>query len=309
MELIRHPSSPVLMPALASDWECYNVFNAGVLYDRGLFHMCYRAQGLDWVSRIGYAVSVDGIHWNRLQQPILTPADASDSRGVEDPRLVRLEGRYYMTYTAYGQRYLGEGEATHSGGGILPMVARSDNLINWEKLGPVVVGQDNKDHVLFPRRIGGRYALLQRPNRNIWIAYSDDLRHWAADDMHWILGPRSGDPCAWDSVSVGGNGVPIETDHGWLVFYHGYDEDRIYRQGLCLLDLEDPTRVIRRPHAPIFWPKELWELRGDVPNVVFSCANPVVAGTVYFYYGGADHVVGLATCSLDDALDFVLHAD
>ena len=78
---------------------------------------------------------------------------------------------------------------------------------------------------------------------------------------------------------------------------------------MCLLDLEDPSRVIRRPKAPIFWPEELWELRGDVPRVVFSNANPVVGGVVHVYYGGGDHVIGLATCRLDELLDYALNAD
>ncbi len=110
----------------------------------------------------------------------------------------------------------------------------------------------------------------------------------------------------WDCKSVGSNGVPIETEHGWLLINHAYDHDHIYRLGVVLLDLDDPTRVVRRPTEPIFWPEELWELRGDVPNVVFSCANPVVDGTVYVYYGGGDSVIGLATCRLDDLLTFAL---
>lgn len=309
MRLQRHPANPLLLPDADSDWECYNVFNPAVIEDQGLFHMWYRAQGLDWVSRIGYAVSEDGIHWNRLRRPVLEPADAADSRGVEDPRVVKLEGLYYMTYTAYGSEFLGEGEPTHAGGGVLPMVARSENLITWEKLGPIVIGEDNKDHVLFPRKIGGRYVTFHRPNRHIWLARSDDLDTWPRELMAHVLGPRPENPYSWDSLSVGANGVPIETDEGWLIFYHGYGEDRVYQHGLCLLDLDDPTRVIRRPQTPIFWPEEIWELRGDVPNVVFSCANPVVDGTVYVFYAGADHVIGLATCALDDALDFALHGE
>ena len=307
MKLQRYPVNPILLPDPTSDWECYNVFNAGVLYDNGLFHMFYRAQGLDWVSRIGYAVSADGVHWNRLREPVLNISDATDSRGVEDPRVVKIDGVYYMTYTAYGREYAGEGEPTGVGGFILPMVARSMNLITWEKLGPIVRGEDNKDHVLFPRKIGGRFAALHRRRPYVWLAYSDDLRAWDEADMAPIFGPRPEN--GWDNNSVGGNGVPIETEHGWLMFYHAYDENHIYRQGVCLLDLGDPTQVIRRPKAPIFWPEELWELRGDVPNVVFSCANPVVDGTVYFYYGGADHVIGLATAELDDVIDFVLNAE
>jgi len=307
MKLQRHPSNPILLPDPASDWECYNVFNPSVIYHNGLFHMHYRAQGLDWVSRIGYAVSEDGVHWNRLRRPVLEPVDGSDSRGVEDPRVVELDGVFYMTYTAYGREFHGPGEPTHLGGGILPMIARSTNLITWERLGPIVRGEDNKDHVLFPRKIGGRYAALHRRWPQVWLAYSDDLLTWCEEDMAAIYGPRGGDPAAWDHKSVGSNGVPIETEQGWLLINHGYNEDHVYKFGVCLVDLDDPTKVIRRPRRAIFWPEELWEVRGDVPNVVFSNANPVVEGTVYVYYGGGDHVIGLATCRLDELLHFARH--
>ena len=111
--------------------------------------------------------------------------------------------------------------------------------------------------------------------------------------MRPIYGPRGDDPDSWDSTSVGSNGVPIETEYGWLLIYHGYDDNHIYRFGVCLVGLDDPTKVIARPKAAIFEPEELWEIRGDVPGVVFSSANPVVNGTVYVYYGGGDHVIGL----------------
>ncbi|MDX1521154.1 MAG: glycosidase [Anaerolineae bacterium] len=305
MKLQRHFANPILLPDPASDWETYNVFNPSVIVHNGLFHMHYRAQGLDWVSRIGYAVSADGIRWNRLRRPVLAPLDGSDSCGVEDPRVTELDGVFYMCYTAYGRTFQGDSEPTHAGGGILPMIARSDNLITWERLGPIVRGEDNKDHVLFPRRINGRYAALHRRRPHIWLAYSDDLRTWRERDMFPIFGPRADN--GWDSLSVGGNGVPIETESGWLLIYHAYDHDHVYRFGACLLDLAEPNRVLRRPLAFIFEPEELWELRGDVPNVVFSCANPVVEDNVYVYYGGGDHVIGLATCSLADLLAFTLH--
>jgi predicted GH43/DUF377 family glycosyl hydrolase len=306
MRLERHPASPILLPNPASDWECYNVFNPAVIHHNGLFHMHYRAQGLDWISRIGYAVSEDGVHWNRLRQPVLQPHDTSDSRGVEDPRVVRLDGTFYMTYTAFGRTCQPEGDPTYAGGSVLPMIARSDNLITWERIGAITHGEDNKDHVLFPRRIGGRYVALHRRRPDIWLALSDDLRTWRQEEMKPIFGPRPASH--WDSETVGANGVPIETEQGWLLFYHGYGPERIYRFGVCLLDLRDPGRVICRARDPLFWPEELWEVRGDVPNVVFSCANPVVGGTVYVFYGGGDHVIGLATCRLQDLLDFTLHS-
>jgi predicted GH43/DUF377 family glycosyl hydrolase len=302
-KLERHPVNPILLPDPGSDWECYNVFNPAVVHHNNLFHMFYRAQGLDWVSRIGYAVSQDGVHWNRLRRPVLEPHDSSDSRGVEDPRVVEIDGVFYMTYTAYGSK---SDKPTHAGGGVMPMIARSENLVTWERLGPLVRGEDNKDHVLFPRRIGGRYAVLHRRWPQVWLAYSDDLLTWPEEAMMPIFGSRTDGH--WDSKSTGANGVPIETEHGWLLIYHGYDSSHVYKFGVCLLDLDEPHRVIRRPRDPIFWPEELWELRGDVPNVVFSCANPVVDGIVHVYYGGGDHVIGLAKRRLDELLDFTIHS-
>ena len=315
--LQRHSGTPVLLPDLTSEWECYNVFNPAVIHHNGLFHMHYRAQGLDWVSRIGYAVSADGLQWNRMRRPVLEPADGSDSRGIEDPRVVEIEGIFYMTYTAYGREFRGSGPPTHLGGGIVPMIARSRNLITWEQIGPLVVGEDNKDHVLFPRKINGRYAALHRRWPHVCLAYSEDVRTWPEEWMATIYGPRSGS--WWDGTSVGSNGIPIETEHGWLCLNHGYTiveskamnslgqssiMTRVYRLGVVLLDLDDPTKVISRPKEPIFWPEEIWELRGDVPNVVFNAASPVVDGTVHVFYGGGDHVIGLATCRLDELLDY-----
>ncbi|NLG71902.1 MAG: glycosidase [Chloroflexi bacterium] len=298
----RHPANPILLPDPTSDWETYNVFNPAVIYRDGLFHMWYRAQGLDWVSRIGYAYSPDGLNWNRFRQPVLAPQDEFENRGVEDPRVVEIEGVFYMTYTAYSSHPHDPDSATHYGGGILPMVARSTNLFTWERLGPLVRGEDNKDHLLFPRRLNGKFAALHRRWPNVWIAYSDDLIHWPEELMAPIYGPRAENH--WESQSVGNNGIPIETPHGWLVLNHAYGPDHVYNIGVILLDLEDPTRVINRPARPVFGPRELWELRGDIPNVVFSCANPVVDDTVYLFYGGGDHVIGLATCKLNDLIDY-----
>jgi predicted GH43/DUF377 family glycosyl hydrolase len=299
MRLQRHPANPVLLPEPASAWECYNVFNPSVIHHNGLFHMWYRAQGLDWISRLGYAVSADGAHWNRLREPVLGPHDDSDARGVEDPRVVEIDGVFYMAYTAYGRSAV-------SDFAIQPMFARSTNLMEWERLGPLVTGEDNKDHGLFPRKLGERYVALHRRPPQIWLAESSDLTTWPAEHMRPIFGPRPGN--GWDEKRVGGNGAPIETDAGWLMIYHAYNHQHVYRLGVALLDKADPAVVLRRPKDFIFEPEELWELRGDVPNVVFSATNPVVDGQVYVYYGGADHVIGLATCALAELLDFALNA-
>lgn len=290
MKLQRHLPNPILKPNPLNAWEALNVFNPGVIYYNGLFHLFYRAQGVDYVSRIGYAVSADGVHFNRLQQPVLSPQGEWETRGVEDPRITYLaeEGRFIMAYTAFSPL------------GITPMFAESTNLIAWRRIGPLITGEDNKDHVLFPRKIGGRYVSFHRRPPAIWMAFSDDLQTWS--DLQIVMEPR---PDHWDSKRVGGGGVPIETEHGWLVLYHGYNLDHVYRLGVCLLDLADPTRVIARAQDFIMEPQETWELKGDVPNVVFSAANPVIEGTVYVYYGAADRVIGLATCTLHELLQLL----
>ena len=291
MKLQRYPGNPILKPNPYNDWEALNVFNPGVIHHNGLFHMFYRAQGLDYVSSIGYAVSVDGFQFNRLQQPVATGQDDWETRGVEDPRITYLEdeGRFIMAYTAFAPR------------GITPMFAESRNLITWNRIGPLVIGEDNKDHVLFPRKVGDRYVALHRRPPGMWIAYSNDLQQWR--DFAPLMLPRDK---SWDNNRVGGGGVPIETEHGWLLLYHGYDSDIVYRLSACLLDLEDPGKVIARPASYILEPEETWELKGDVVNVVFSAANPIVNDTVYVYYGGADRVIGLATCDFGELLQFAI---
>lgn len=300
MKLVRHPANPVLRPNPFNAWEALNVFNPSVVVHGGLFHMHYRAQGTDYVSRIGYAVSVDGLHWNRLQEPVFVPASEVDARGVEDPRVTEMDGRFYMAYTAYG-RAGAHPEVGTTPTGITPMYAVSDNLVTWERLGPVVVGEDNKDHALFPERVGGRYVSFHRRPPSVWLAFGEDMRHWG--DHVEIIRPRPG---LWDGKRVGAGGPPIRTDEGWLVLYHGYDEAHVYCMGTALLDLEDPRQVLKRPKASILEPQETWEIKGDVPNVVFGTANPVVDGTVYLYYGGADRVIGLATAPLDELLAWTM---
>jgi predicted GH43/DUF377 family glycosyl hydrolase len=300
MKLKRHPGNPVLKPDPFNEWEALNVFNPSVVTHNGLFHMHYRAQGVDYVSRIGYAVSHDGVRWNRLREPVLAPASHLDARGVEDPRVTELEGRFYMAYTAYG-RQGPHPETGVSPTGITPMYAVSDNLIDWQRLGPVVQGEDNKDHALFPGRVGGRYLTFHRRPPSIWLARSDDLCCWG--DHEEIMGPRPGN---WDGKRVGAGGPPILTEEGWLILYHGYDERHVYCMGTALLALDDPARVLKRPLEPVLVPQETWEIKGDVPNVVFGSANPVYEGEVYLYYGAADRVIGLATAPLADLLEWTI---
>ena len=298
--LKRHPANPILLPDLTSPWESLNVFNASVIRHKGIFHMHYRAQGVDYISRIGYAVSTDGVHWNRLRQPVMVPQLPEEVRGVEDPRVTEIDGTFYMAYCGYAP-YSGKG--IEYCGSIYPMWAKSENLITWERIGPMVQGEDNKDHMLFPRKINGKFCAFHRRRPNVWVAYSKDMKSWPEKDMKVVCASRP--EIAWEGKYVGMNGVPIETPEGWLAFYHAADVKHVYRIGVMLLDLNDPSKVIARAKEPILWPEEMWEMRGDVPNVVFSASNILVGDEVWVYYGGGDHVMALATAKLKDLLAFV----
>lgn len=288
MELLQRSSrNPILLPNPFNRWESLNVFNAGVVYHNDLFHMLYRGQGPDYVSYIGYAVSEDGISWSRLDRPVLGPGNEWETRGVEDPRITYLDGRFYMTYTAYSPL------------GVRTCLAVSDNLIAWRRLGIMLPDETNKDTALFPDKIGGRYCLLHRRVPDIWIAYADDPAAARWTDHRIVMSPIPG---TWEHEKIGLAGTPTRVEDGWLMIYHAVDVDMVYRLGVALLDAADPARVLARCPDFILEPIETWEVKGDVPNVVFSCGHVVRADTLNVYYGGADRVMALATCSLTDIL-------
>lgn len=295
MKLQRHPDNPILEPDPSSPWEAEHVFNPAVIFHNDLFHMFYRAQGKDSISRIGYAISQDGMRWDRRRHPVLKPETRAELQGVEDPRVTQIDGVFYMAYTAYTG-------ASPLDKAITPMFAKSGDLLSWERIGPLVQGENNKDHFLLPKKLRNRFVAFHRRWPDIWMAESADMIHWPEQAMKLIMSPRAGSE--WEGESIGGNGPPIETEHGWLTFYHGYAEDHIYRMGVALLDLQDPTIVINRPRDWIMEPEERWELQGNVPNVVFSSANIRVGNQVWIYYGGADHAIGLATGDFDALLEF-----
>ncbi|MER3475131.1 MAG: glycosidase, partial [Armatimonadota bacterium] len=104
-------------------------------------------------------------------------------------------------------------------------------------------------------------------------------------------------PGTWESLKIGAGAPPIKTEYGWLLFYHGVDDNRVYRLGVALLDLKDPSKVIKRYDKPVLSPETQWEKEGQVPNVVFTCGAVEIDETYFVYYGGADTVIGVATIS------------
>lgn len=278
LKLKRDLRNPLLLPIADHTWESKFIFNCAVVKEDGLFHMVYRAMGADDVSRIGYAVSEDGVHFSRLDKPVFSPANQFETKGCEDPRLTRIGNDNYMLYTAYSKR------------GVRVSMASTKNFITWKRYGVVLPDQDDKDAALFPGKVNGRYMLYHRVEPDMWVSFSDDMIHWT--DHEVIMKPRDG---YWDSRKIGIGAPPIKTPEGWLMLYHGVDEDLVYRLGFALFDLEDPTKLLKRSEEPILEPEEDFELFGQVPNVVFSDSMIEHEGEYYVYYGGADNCIALAT--------------
>jgi Domain of unknown function (DUF377). len=293
IKLKRLSDKPILEPIKEHEWERKAVFNCAAIYDNGLFHLIYRATDLGphkkygkYISRLGYAVSKDGINFMRLDKPVLSNDVEQELRGCEDPRIVKIDDTYYMLYTGFGGRTDDDYRIC---------LATSKNLISWERKG-IVLDEPNKDATLLPQRINGNYVMFHRRYPDIWIAYSRDLKTWWYDNEA-IIKPIKG---TWESSRVGVAGPPIKTKDGWFLIYHAADENNVYRLGAALLDLNDPLIVLARQKEPILEPELEWEKNGFISNVVFSCGNAVRGDDIFVYYGGADTVIGVAYLNMND---------
>lgn len=290
IKLRRLSDKPILLPKKENAWEAAAVFNCAVIYDNDLIHMIYRATDIapngkegEYINRLGYAVSKDGIHFNRLEQPVLSNDVEQEARGPEDPRIVKIGDTFYMMYTGY------------SGKDFRICLAFSKNLIDWKRHG-VVLDEPNKDASLFPEKINGKYVMFHRRMPDIWIAYSDDLKTWYNHTKIMSPIPDSN----WECEKIGIAGPPIKTDQGWFLIYHGVNKEKVYCLGAALLDLNDPSKVIARQAEPILEPELDWEVNGYVPNVVFGCGHAEIGDRILVYYGGADTVIGVAELNKKD---------
>lgn len=323
--LFTRSAAPVLTPNPHIPWASGAVFNPGAWHDGDRLHLLFRAVPAgyrrihlddaapgepevgydDYISYIGYAHSDDGEHFTWHEQPFLAPDAPFDRCGAEDPRITCLGGTCYITYTALSEPAFGAADGVRIG------LASTTDFTSVTKHGVIGPAKRDKDAVLFPRRIDGRIAMLHRIVPDVQLVYFDDEaqlcdppagfweRHLADLDAHIVLRPI---PDTWESKKVGAGPPPIETDEGWLLIYHGVDDDHVYRMGLALLDLDDPRRVIARTEDPLLEPVEPYEREGDVPNVVFPEGAAVVDGTLHLYYGAADKVIGHAQAPLADVL-------
>jgi beta-1,2-mannobiose phosphorylase / 1,2-beta-oligomannan phosphorylase len=295
----RFSGNPILGPMEEHSWESREVFNAAAIYLKGKVHLLYRAIGNDNISRLGYATSSDGFHIDeRLPTPVFEPTNETEEDGCEDPRLVDVDGQLILTYTA-----LKEYSHLQVYQIALTTIAKEnfiDRRWKWGARKLPFPGVRNKNSVIFPERLNGKYVMLHRIDPDICVAYSDDLNRWC--DIMSVMGPRAG---SWDNWKIGVAGSPIKINEGWLVIYHGVSVERVYFLGIALLDKNHPEQVIYRSKEYILSPREYYERFGKVPNVVFSCGNVILDDKIFLYYGGADSVLCVATMGLDALLSLI----
>jgi predicted GH43/DUF377 family glycosyl hydrolase len=318
----------VLLRETDADFENEGVLNPATYREGDVIHMFYRAVRKGNYSTIGYC-KLNGplTVADRSQHPVLDIKMDYESHGVEDPRIVKIDGTYYLSYIAY------------DGKDALGALATSIDLVNFDRQGIVVpkipyadfmklVGYDtkigkeyadnfnpvntvvmDKDLVFFPRRVNGQLVFLHRIKPGIQITMVKELsdlspEFWREYVAHWeehiLLSPAYDH----DIRYVGGGCPPVETKDGWVMIFHGVKDGETkgfeYSACVALLDLDDPRKVIARLPYPLFKPEEAYELTGDVDDVVFPTGTALFDDTLYVYYGAADDIIAVASMSLSE---------
>jgi predicted GH43/DUF377 family glycosyl hydrolase len=308
--LVKFSDNPIIAPSEDQYWERNQTFNPGAILLDGKIHLVYRAIGVDGISRFGYAVSSDGFSIDeRLPHPIYErkgyslsaylSASGGGFGGCEDPRLVKIEelNRIYATYNAFG-------------GGLRVGITsiRVDDFLdrkwNWKReilISPP--GEVNKNFVIFPEKIKGKYAILHSISPDVSIAYLDSLD---LEEGEYITSRhRDGLPPAevgWEASVKSPGPPPLKTERGWLLFYHGLAEGK-YKIGAMLLDLKNPENVLCTSNQPVIEPDQEYENSGFKPGIVYTCGTVIKDKKLLVYYGGADTYTCVAHAWLDEFLD------
>src|SRR4030042_3478369 len=333
--MVQIKDEGIILEATNLPFENEAVLNPTCIEANGITHMFYRAvRKGDFVSSIGYCqINENGKVINRLDHPILVPEQDFEKKGIEDPRIVFLDGIYYFFYTVY------------DGKNAMIAYATSKDLAHFEKHGIISaqftydeaedlfrqskvqekyqmfesvlkdrVGKDvflwEKDAFIFPKKFNGKFALVHRVLPGIQVAYFNSFSE--VNDNYWkkyffeldkyiILDSKY----EFESRNIGGGAVPIETEDGWLLIYHAVEDSKygkIYHASAALLNRDDPTQVIGRLRTPLFSPKEEWEKRGNVNNVVFPPGCVVRGGQLFIYYGAGDKLIAAKSVDLTELL-------
>jgi len=332
MKLQKYAGNPILSPNTENGWESLVTCNPGVFYDNGTFYMLYRAAGNDkeHAIRFGLATSKDGFHFERVSNlPVFSPSeDSFDSGCVEDARIVKFCDEYYITY-AYrpyppGQYWNFKHDEVQCPvcGDHTPLALKNNlgnsglavtkDFVHFRRLGritsPVL---DDRDVILFPEKIDGKYWMLHRPKQytgakygvdypSIWLKSSEDLLNWENQESRLLM---KGIPGTWEE-KIGGSAPPLLTAEGWLVLYHGVENGGIgyYRIGAVLLDIDNPLKIIAKTPNFIMEPEYEYEMNGHYKGCVFPTGNVILNDILYVYYGCADKYVGVATCPVKELI-------
>ena len=302
MLIKRYQYNPILTKD-AVPYPVATVHNAAVVKHEGKYIMVFRSHKLNGRSILGIAVSNDGYTFEVNDKPFMIPSTEGifkeyEAYGVEDPRITFMDGEYLITYSAYSKH------------GVRIGLAKTKDFKSVERIS-LITESDYRNVVIFPEKFGGLYARLDRPHSeispwSIWISYSPDLKYWGESKL--IMNPLQ---YHWDEMKIGPGAPPIKTSRAWLSIYHGVFptmDGSVYRLGVALHDLEDPSKIIAVGDEWILQPEEVYEITGYVHNVVFTCgAVPEEDGSVKIYWGGADKVMCMGTANLEDLVDHCLN--
>ncbi|MDQ6420344.1 glycoside hydrolase family 130 protein [Paenibacillus sp. LHD-117] len=249
------------------------------------------------ISHLRVARSRDGVSFEIDERPTVLPEGPMERWGIEDPRITDLNGKYYIAYSAVSDKGVAVGMMT------------TEDFVSFRREG-MILAPTNKDVAFFPETIGGSYYMLHRPvpeglgEPEMWIASSPDLKHWGGH--RFLMGLRSK---KWDDTRIGAGCVPIKTEDGWLILYHGADRDNRYCLGAALLDLQDPGRVIARMDEPFMTPEADYETSGFFQNVIFACGTVVNVGQAIMYYGAADDSIACVSFELEPLMSLLRRSE
>lgn len=294
----RYSQNPIIPRDLIPSSN--SIFNSAVVPFEDRFAGVFRCDDKRRLMNLHRGFSQDGVHWEIDNAAIVWQCDDPEIAQLQyryDPRVTWLEDRYYITWcNGYHGPTIGVGY-THD----FQTFTQIENAFL----------PFNRNGVLFPRKINGHYAMLSRPSDNGHTPFGDIFLSQSLDFIHWgqhrfVMGASRG----WQATKIGTGPIPIETQEGWLLIYHGVltsCNGFVYSFGAALLDLEHPWKVLYRGAPYLLSPQTLYECVGDVPNVVFPCATLFDrrSGRLAIYYGGADTVTALAFAYIDEVIDFI----
>ncbi|MFZ2205164.1 MAG: hypothetical protein WAV23_01065 [Minisyncoccia bacterium] len=325
----KHQDNPIISPKIVNNknWMTEGTFNPAALFLDDKIHILFRAIGNDGISRVGYSCSKDGIHFDELHpepvfslkyshmgdkklvkryDPVMYPSGGSWG-GCEDPRMVNIDGKIYVTFNAFDTW-------DNIRVGLITIDSEDFSNNNWDKWStPKLISARgrNKNWVLFPEKINGKFAILHNlystdPNKVV-VDYIDNIESIGSEGLD-LTSPdpqkMPNNKIAWHNRMRSVGTPPIKTEKGWLVFYHATDraEPSKYKMGAMLLDLDDPTKIISRLSTPIITP-DMWYENEGKPGIVYACGAVVKDDTLFIYYGGGDKFVCVATIPFKKFVD------